>query len=314
MKQEVIAPRERPELDKTSGPVVYTPKQISTYESVVASMERILGQDSVLEVANTLPVGLQDALQRLHLAKVGLNEKGEAAAGASRKQLMNQALAILQPVLSLAQAEELQVNLEGYQRVQEGAVQLRHEIVQRIGVEAHPGRPLGPIQPSGRLSEQQLADIGALAWQLARSLKPSKKGKKKVEPTDDDNPIVGVLMSMHRVAEYLAELASTISKLHNQYDKASDQVRKEQLRKKLMAALEELAGAVSGFVQTCLASSESDHPGAYATLRERFSSVSSEYAAVSAANAVQAASAVGAVLQSCFDDEDAILAAEHSGG
>ena len=110
------------------------------FNNVAHQMDKILDSKSSEVIDAKLPQSEQEALRLLSMAKRGVDEFEDEAAGYTCKKYLNLSLAKLQPVLALGASSQNKAERKAYNTLKEKITILRSEIGTRMSIEAHMGR------------------------------------------------------------------------------------------------------------------------------------------------------------------------------
>lgn len=280
------------------------------FDAVYGAVSATLGDRPSLVLDDPqLTTAEREAIRLLYQASSATNEMGTYASALQCKRWMNQALATLQPVVSVALEPELQQVLDdAYSDLQDKIGSLKIEIRSRIQKEAHKGRMRGARKKKGDddAAPAEGTNLGSIAWELAEAVKKRKRTKLPYDPAA--NPVIAALDAMQAEAIELGKLALEVSRADKARagdagDAAVDQAV-EALRSRLVAFL-----ARCGEGQT-----EPSAPGAHPVLAARFAGLVARAAGEPGATELLGLAAdTVAEIHACLDDVDDIVT-EAAGG
>lgn len=272
---------------------------------VLDSVGKILGNVPELHVESELPSPTKEALEALYLAKTGKGENSEYLPGARRNKLFNEALALLRPVLAMEHLAERHGFAEDLEVAREEAAELRHEIYQRIQLEAHRGRVRTEMPVDGAeksVKAAKLSKMGSLAWELARL------GRKKRKPDDhdpDEHPIADALNTLARYAHVLGTIGARLAVIEVKLGKTPASRKTHAILSRHLGSNRlSMVNTLQQFLRSC--TSDSGVPGdigSHPVLREKFANLVKKYGAVTHSDdAIPAAIEVVKLIDSCLDD------------
>ena len=290
---------------------------VERFNCVSHGMDKGLGANPHFQRDKHLSVAENRALELIWRVKIGKDGQGTPAAAMVRKQLLNTALATLQPVLSVALDPELKNQLLGsYNRVQNGVKALRQELATATLMEMHSGRSTSKAaaaveQADGDDSrEDKLAKMGNLAYELAQLGKRKKKQRFPYDP--DDNPVGVALAAIEEQTATIVALATRLARAADKLDKAESEASRKKLTKEIDALGEELIAAVLAILARCSPDyAGADSIAAYPSLLAHFGPIADKYAELTTVDqALTASLEIVAAADACADDVDDIVAAE----
>lgn len=117
------------------------PEEVAHFQAVTAAFRAILSDEPALELSDALSPDEQQALECLYTAKTGKDaEQGHFRSAVVRSALLNQALAMFQPVLALGLEPEFLEGRSAYDDLKGRVSGLRHHISQRFLLEGGAGK------------------------------------------------------------------------------------------------------------------------------------------------------------------------------
>ncbi len=284
------------------------------YGGVSETMIDILGQNPHFYRDQRLQPEEQLALEILHKVKVGQNEEGAPANARTRRLLLNQALAALQPVLSLALDPSVRKTLmSSYKKVQNGVTDLRAELKTAQLKEMHSGKSTLKAAAQKKLgaTDAEVAENANLAWELVQLWK--KRKKRGFRHNLAQNPVGNALAAIADKATAIATAAAATVRVGEKLSKEPKQEAGRELLVEWEQAGAELIEAVRQFVAMCDGDGgDAAALGAYRrALLPRFAPLAERFASLtSLQDALEAGSAILEEVLWCESNQDEIVAAE----
>jgi len=287
---------------------------IERYDGVSGTLLNILSANPHFTRDERLTPPELLALEVVHKVKVGQNEEGTPANARTRRLLLNQALAALQPVLSLALAPRLKESLlNSYKQVQKGVTDLRSELKTAQLMEMHSGKSTLKAAAAKKLGadDAAVAESANLAADLIQLWK--KRKKRRFRHNLNENPVGHALAAIADKATAIAEAAAVTARLGEKIGKQ----RKPEKQQALLAEWEQagaaLVEAVREFLAMCDPESGAEADvGTYPhSLLPRFAELVDDYANLtSLREALEAGSAILENAIWCESNQDEVVAAE----
>ncbi len=287
---------------------------VEHYDGVSGSLIDILSENPHFHPDKRLSPEEMIALDIVHRVKMGQDEQGAPASSRTRRLLLNQALAALQPVLSVALDPRLKESLlSSYKKVQQGVKELRQELQTAKLMEMHSGKgTLKAAKPKSPQEEQaEITEQANLAWELVQLWK--KRKKRRFSHNLDANPVGNVLAAIVEKATAIAEAAAVAKRAGEKLDKERDSERRNALRSEWTDAAVGLVDAVQQFLDMCQPapagqSSIASYPN---TLLPRFQATAARFGGLTTLEeALQAGAALLEAAIQCEDEQDEIVETE----
>jgi len=284
------------------------------YDGVSNSLIDILSENPHFQPDERLSPEELIALDVVRNVKLGQNEEGAPANARTRRLLLNQALAALQPILSLALDPRLRETLHAsYKKVQSGVKELREELKTAQLMEMHSGKgTLKPAKPQSPEAEAAaIADKANLAWELVQLWK--KRKKRRFSHDLGKNPVGHALAAIAEKAAAIAEAAAMTARAGEKLaaERAAD--KRRELRDEWEQAAVALVDATQHFLDMCLPSAST--PASVAayprTLLPRFQPTVARFAGLtSLEEALEAGPALLEAALRCEEEQDEIVKME----
>jgi hypothetical protein len=285
---------------------------VSQYSSVQHCMDQILEEEK-LEVDDNLPAPIKDALELLFQARTGTNERGTFKSALACKRDLNRALAILQPILSVALLPEQQQSLEkSYKQVQDEVGALKYSLTQRILKEAGAGKKRRKKKLRTEDTDAaERSELGDLAWELAQLVRKRKREPVALDPVD--HPIAAALDELGEIERGLGKLALSLGRVDARKQLAGGD--DPELDDELANLTELLAEAVRDLAARCAETDDPTRPGAYPVLRDAFAELTEQAGALSDPKQIVGAARLAVdTIDGLLSDPDAVASAAAGGG
>lgn len=287
---------------------------VEHYDGVCGSLLDILSENPHFHPDKRLAPEESLALEVIHKVKMGQDEQGAPASSRTRRLLLNQALAALQPILSVALDPRLkEALLSSYKKVQQGVKELRQELQTAKLMEMHSGKgTLKAAAPKSPEEEQaEIAEQANLAWELVQLWK--KRKKRRFSHNVDENPVGHALAAIAEQAAAIAEAAAVVKRVADKLAKERNSDKRGALREEWLEATAGLVGNVQQLLDTCqpAATSQSSVAAYPRTLLPRFQPTAARFGGLTTLDeALQAGSEILEAALQCEQEQDEIVEAE----